>query len=110
MSDKFRSRIETALAEHDATLARCPVNNPRRGKVLRPDDACPLCHALASGTCGISSGAGYHLANAVRSALASVDRSGEAGETALAGSTVGESAVPNEDSADAQPLSGVPHD
>jgi hypothetical protein len=34
---------------------------------------------------------------------ASVDRSGEAGETALAGSTVGESAVPNEDSADAQP-------
>lgn len=69
MTCALRARIETALGEHDATLAHCPVNHPKRGGAIGPDDRCPLCQAKASGSCGLSSGTGYHLANAIRSAL-----------------------------------------
>lgn len=65
----LRNRIEAALDEHDATLSRCPVNNPKRGHVFGAHDRCPRCRATASGSCGLSSGAGYHLAKAVRAAL-----------------------------------------
>ncbi len=70
MSDSFRTRVEFGLAEHDAMIARCPINNPPRGTVFGPYDRCPRCNATASGTCGLSSGAGYHLAQAIRRALA----------------------------------------
>lgn len=66
----FRRSIAAALTEHDLMMGHCPVTNPPRGRVYRPNDRCPRCDATASGTCGLSSGAGYHLANAVRRALA----------------------------------------
>jgi hypothetical protein len=65
----FRSRVSLYLGEHDAMLAQCPVNNPKRGIVFRPDDACPRCRAKASGSCGLASSAGYHLASSIRRAL-----------------------------------------
>ena len=66
----FHDRVERALAEHDTMLALCPVNNPPRGKAFGRFDACPRCHATANGTCGLSSGAGHRLAEAIRGAIA----------------------------------------
>lgn len=64
-------RVKSALAEYDASLKRCPVNNPPRGKVYGPNDSCPYCSAKASGTCGIAVSAGWHLSEAVRRIVAS---------------------------------------
>lgn len=66
----LRERLETALAERDAMMAQCPVNNPARGEVFGPNDRCPRCRSTASGSCGLSSSAEYHLTNAIRAALA----------------------------------------
>ena len=68
-ANDFRAQIERALAEHDESMAQCPVNNPKYGRAFRPSDQCPRCKALASGSCGVALAAGYALARTVRGAL-----------------------------------------
>jgi len=70
-------RVKAALAEHDATMANCPVNHPKFGKVYGPDDRCDRCGAKASGSCGISSSAGWHLAESIRAALRAQSEAGQ---------------------------------
>lgn len=76
MSGAMIERVRTALAVHDECMAYCPVNNPKHGQVFAPQDKCPRCGATASGSCGLASGAGYHLARDIRAALS--ENEGEA--------------------------------
>jgi hypothetical protein len=59
--------LAAALAEYDATMAGCPVNYPKHGKVYGPKDRCEHCNSIASGMCGKAITAGWHLQKAVRS-------------------------------------------
>lgn len=60
-------RLKSALAEYDAYIAPCPVNNPKRGaRAYRPDDKCERCGARADQNCGLDATASYHLVQAVR--------------------------------------------
>jgi hypothetical protein len=62
-------KLTAALAERDSIMAGCPIDNPKRGQVFGPNDQCPVCKSTASGSCGRSSSAEYHLTNAVRALL-----------------------------------------
>lgn len=60
--------LKTALAEYDAYIEPCPINNPkRRGRAYGPHDKCDRCGARADQNCGLEATASYHLVKAVRS-------------------------------------------
>jgi hypothetical protein len=60
-------RLTEALAEYDAHVAKCPVNNflvDRR--TYGPNDRCSACGSVASGGCGKEATASYRLVQQVR--------------------------------------------
>jgi len=53
--------VREALASYDQMIKPCPVNNPQRGQIFRPSDACPRCGVRADQNCGLEASASYHL-------------------------------------------------
>lgn len=58
-----------ALVGYDATVAKCPVRNPGRGRVVAADAACPACGARSNEGCGKDQGASYAFVRTIRAAL-----------------------------------------
>lgn len=58
--------IKSALAEYDAYIEPCPINNPKSRRVYRPHDKCERCGARADQNCGLEVTASYYLVKAIR--------------------------------------------
>lgn len=55
-----------ALAEYDAKMAECPINN---GKRYDPEKPCPRCRATVNEGCGVDGSASYAFIKRIRTAL-----------------------------------------
>lgn len=69
LSAQRGERLREALAVRDATVAKCPINNPIDGK--RERGACLVCGATCRDHCGVTVAADYALVEALRTALQS---------------------------------------
>lgn len=58
-------KVLAALAEHDETVLRCPVDHPRSpAEVVRGN--CPSCGSSSRGPCWVKVGAATNLVNGIR--------------------------------------------
>ena len=68
-AEQIAAGLSAAMRQYDETMDGCPVNNPKRGKVHRPNDRCEYCGSTASGMCGKAITAGWHLQKDIRAIL-----------------------------------------
>jgi hypothetical protein len=63
----MRERLSQILADYDAYVSKCPVNNwAVERRTYGPSDRCSVCGATARGGCGKEASASYRLVKEVR--------------------------------------------